>query len=48
MIEGYQLPMSFTHSTVHSMLARMAEKPEGGMVRPVVVRIDQLSPAQDY
>jgi hypothetical protein len=32
LIEGYQRPMSFTHSTVHSMLARMAETPEGGMV----------------
>jgi hypothetical protein len=31
LIEGYQLPMSFTHSTVRSMLARIAETPEGGL-----------------
>ena len=31
-LRGYQQPMSFAHSTVHSMLARMAETPEGGMV----------------
>jgi hypothetical protein len=28
---GYYIPMSYAHSTVHSMLARIEETPEGGM-----------------
>jgi len=31
LVSGYYIPMSYTHSTVHSMLARLEEAPEGGM-----------------
>jgi hypothetical protein len=31
LVLGYYIPMSYAHSTVHSMLARLEENPEGGM-----------------
>ena len=31
LVPGYYIPMSYVHSTVHSMLARLEENPEGGI-----------------